>query len=315
MNNPAFSVAPVILTAGEPTFDIFPDSGGAGIGRERLLRGLYAPFPVIRHASHAHRHASHEQLTLVWGFSAVREAEAAGLAAVSCIEVPNDIVSALEIALEFERRPGGYTPAEQYAMWRLMTGSSEPVAKDRLARVGSLLGSSGQAFQALMRRFDALPDAVREAVLGETLDIKTAERCRDLPAACIAALSGPDYRAAGLSFSRTRQLLSLLREIWLRDNLSPAACRTLMDSAVADADPVAYLRRQRYPELVNLEQRFASLRRETTAGSGVELTAPPYFEGDSFELRFQFSSRAELSRRRVALQYIEDRFDEFLELL
>jgi len=319
LNSRVFPVAPAALLQGETQFDIFRAAPGAasGLGRERLRLGLYAPFPVIGYPGQ-------EPLTLVWGFAAVREAASAGLEALNCMSIPDDVVAALEIALEFEQRPGGYTPAEQYALWQLLKGAAgtldaaapaAPVAKDAAACIGSLLGSSGEAFLALMGRYDCLPDAAREAVLNETIDIKTAERCSSLPAGCLLRLRDAEYRAAGLSFSKTRQLLSMLREIWLRDELDPADCVKLLDAAVADADPVAYLRRRRYPELVGLEQRFEALRRETIAGSGVELSAPPYFEGDSFELRFRFSTRAELTRRREALSHIEDRFDEFLELL
>ncbi len=307
LSNSVFSVSPAALLSGASTFDIFHRTSGVCVGTERLRRGLYAPFPVIGHPGQG-------AVTLVWGFAAVREAAAAGLETLNCIGIPDSHASALEIALEFEQRPGEFSPAEQYALWRLLK-AAEPVASDVVTRIGSLLGSSGAAFQARMRRFESLPNAVRQAVLNESIDLKTAERCRALPEECLLRLSEPSYRDAGLSFSNTRQLLTLLREIWLRDGLAPADCLMLLDGALADSDPVAYLRRRRYPELVKREQRFEELRRETTAGSGVELSAPPYFEGDSFELRCRFSSRAELIRRRDALLEIEDRFDEFLELL
>ncbi len=312
LNNRVFPVAPGALLEGETRFDIFRAGPGAVLGTQRLRNELYAPFPVMGRPGQ-------EPLTLVWGFAAVREAASLGLETLNCISIPGDVVSGLEIALEFEQRPGAFTPAEQYAVWRLLKASAgtghSPVSKELTARIGSLIGGSGEAFLALMGRYDSLPDAARMAVLNETIDLKTAERCSTLPPACLLRLSDAGYSEAGLSFSRTRQLLSMLREIWLRDGLAPDDCLNLLDAAVADADPVAYLRRRRYPELVGLEQRFEALRRETTAGSGVELSAPPYFEGDSFELRFRFSTRAELTRRREALSHIEERFDEFLELL
>ncbi|TVR87336.1 MAG: hypothetical protein EA428_13270 [Spirochaetaceae bacterium] len=307
LNNSVFVVSPAALLSGATTFDIFRRAGGVCVGTERLRLGLYAPFPVIGHPGQG-------PVTLVWGFAAVREAAAAGLETLNCVGIPDNHAAALEIALEFEQRPGDFSPAEQYALWRLLK-DAEPIAGDVVARIGSLLGSSADAFRARMLRFEALPNAAREAVLNETIDLKTAERCRALPEECLRWLSDPQYLEAGLSFSSTRQLLSLLREIWLRDGLAPDDCLKLLEGAVADSEPVAYLRRRRYPELVKREQRFEELRRETTAGSGVELSAPPYFEGDSFELRFRFSSRAELTRRREALHHIEDRFDEFLELL
>lgn len=312
LNNEVFPLAPAVLLAGETRFDVFRQAPGAGLGLERLRRGLYAPFPVIGQPGDG-------DFTLVWGFHTMRAAADAGLRALNCICIPDDVVLALEIALEFEQRPGAYTPAEQYAVWQLLKAATAsghaPVNKDAAARIGPLLGSSGEAFLALMGRYDSLPAAALEAVLNETLDIKTAERCSALPAACLLRLSDADYRAAGLSFSRTRQVFSLLREISLRDELTPADCLKLLNAAIATSDPVAYLRRQRYPGLVRLEQRFEDLRGETTAGSGVELSAPPYFEGESFELRFRFATRAELARRREAVHRIEERFDEFLELL
>lgn len=314
LNNHVFPVAPEVLLAGEKRFNIFRQASGARLGLERLRHGLYAPFPVVGQPGDG-------ELTLVWGFHTIRAAADAGLHALNCICIPDDVVSALEIALEFEQRPGAYTPAEQYAVWQLLKAATAsgpapaPVNKDAAARIGPLLGSNGEAFLALMGRYDSLPAAALEAVLNETLDIKTAERCSALPAACLLRLSDVDYRAAGLSFSRTRQVFSLLREISLRDELSPADCLKLLNAALANSDPIAHLRRQRYPGLVGLEQRFEDLRRETTAGSGVELSAPPYFEGESFELRFRFATRAELARRREAVHQIEERFDEFLELL
>lgn len=312
-----FTKSPELLLRGSSRFDVF--QSGTAVGVARLSRGLYSPFPVICSQDGG-------ELSLVWGFHALREAGTAGYhEPVLCRCIADDVPSALQIALEFEQRGGSYTTAEQYAVWSLLraaratgaadTNNTNDAAQSSIARQ---LGLSWPTYRAHMARLDAVPPPARAAVLSERVDLKTAERCAELPPACFERLSLPSHSAAHLSFSKTRQVLTLLREICLRDNLGPVACSELHEQALMAADrtdPVEFLRRRRFPGLVALEERFEELRRATTAAGGVELSAPPYFEGDAFEVRFSFSSQAELARRRAVLKLIEDRFHEFSELL
>ena len=125
----------------------------------------------------------------------------------------------------------------------------------------------------------------------------------------------PKRTACGLSFSGRRQFFTMLWEVGQRDGLSEdelaAAAAELGDTA----DPGAAVRRRRYPMLSSLEERLERITTETLAGSGVRLSAPPYFEGARFSVELSFASQAELRRRIAALQKLEERADELFELL
>jgi hypothetical protein len=176
------------------------------------------------------------------------------------------------------------------------------------------LVSGEKPFAPQTRRYAALQPELRELVLNDTLDLKTAERWQVFPAAAKTA-----HEAAGelarFSFSNRRQLFTMLWQIAQRDGLSDGQLADLLRALLSTSDPVAEARRQRFPALRGLESRFEDIASRTLGGSGVRLSPPPYFEGSRFTVEFSFESRAELERRLGALSRLGEDVDELFELL
>jgi hypothetical protein len=55
-----------------------------------------------------------------------------------------------------------------------------------------------------------------------------------------------------------------------------------------------YLKKRRYPSLVQAEERYREYRRQVDLPDQVELVPPPFFEGDTYSLRISFKTPGDL---------------------
>ena len=144
----------------------------------------------------------------------------------------------------------------------------------------------------------------------EQIELKTAYRVQSLPKEVFQQL-----QSSTLTFSQRRQFLSELFEVSCKQKLSGQDITGLADRALQEKQPLAAIRRLRFPTLTAMEKSFTALEEELLRGTGVQLRPPPYFEGDTFIVEFGFNSAKTLSRKLNTLQAIEGRLDAFFELL
>ena len=90
---------------------------------------------------------------------------------------------------------------------------------------------------------------------------------------------------------------------------------TLWEDALGSGDPLEKLGRLRYPRLTALEDRFRQIEAGSVKGSGITLSPPSFFEGDSYQVSFRFTSPQALSRKLQALQRLRSQSDELFSLL
>lgn len=271
-------------------FDVF--DAGRSYDRDLLVAGLFPPLPVCGD-------------DLVWGFAILREARRAGLQVLPVEDVPQS--KRLLCALKLEDRSGHYTPEEQVSIFKLALELG--AAEDPQQISAAVTGKRG--FFQKMERISKLPDYIASGVNNGRLDIGTAERIAGLPeAACKNATSSNT-----LSFSQVRHFLMYLDEIRRRDGLGAKETVALADELLAAEDPVDAISMIRNPMLAELRRKFERVKDRYTEHTGIQLTAPANFEGDSFNVSFSFSTRLEFVRKMRKLEKLEEGCGELEELL
>lgn len=319
--------------AGPPTSGSRPATAAI----DPAAAGYYPPLPIA-----VDRDDLPEVLrTLLWGWAVVarlgRGGAGRGGTEVAAAEVrtrrfEGDARAAVHLLLALESRAGAYSREEQRRLVELLEAAG--VAPDEET---NRLVTGGKPFAPAVRRYAGLTPVLQEMVADESLDLKTAERLREFPAAAAAARE----RARGLSFSNRRRFFTMLWELAQRDALGDEELAAVVGEVAGgeatkpggaaagafggetrraaplspDEDPLSALRRRRYPTLSSLEARFEEITSRALSGSGVRLSPPPNFEGSRFTVEFTFDSRRELARRVEALSALEDEVDELSNLL
>jgi len=111
-----------------------------------------------------------------------------------------------------------------------------------------------------------------------------------------------------LSQNKIKEVLEWLKEIALRDNLTPEqivadfnrsssteeVSKSLAPPAEAFRD---YLRQKRYPAYTQALARYKSILREIGWPENIELSPFPYFEKDEFQVSFTFSNEKEFRKK------------------
>ena len=294
--------------------DIFADptsiAPGAPLPDNLINQGLTPPIPVT----------TEPDALLVWGWPIVRVAMELGIQELATRTLDLGPLDALTLALQLEKRTGHYTWAEQESVVSYLEasepGGADPGIRD-WAAVSQLVRGDG-ALADLVFRYRKLNPALRAVVDDEFVSLKTAERIGRVPGEFLLEHRG----ALGhLSFSARRQFLELFAELLARPanpgagNDATAGISALAGAALSENDAVSALRRLRYPTLTDLEDQFGEIRRGIFHGTGVELTAPPYFEGESFTVAFTFRNCAELEERTRSLERLKGSCEELFGIL
>ncbi len=272
-------------------FDIFFRSYTPS--EELLRKDLYIPIPLCGKK-------------IVWGFHLIEAAESMGLKSLICREVEDDTVGLLKLALTLENRREGFSWEEKAHIYKLLVDNN---CVDRWSELAPLIDSKG-SFVRLTEKYLLLNETLRSMVDNNEIDLKNALRIGDLPEEVLTFI-----RKSKLSFSQRRVILSNLYEIWKRDKLSKKQFLNVVQRVLSAKNPQREAEKIRYPELARMEERYCRFKREELDGTGIELSHPPGFEGDSFTVSFSFSGKEDLSARIESLKLLRDKCDRLLELL
>jgi hypothetical protein len=273
--------------------DVF---AGAPLPGRAVTLGILPPLPVCVLS----------RPTLVWGWHIVSMAGEQGITDLDVRTVDLTAEDALSLALELEDRTGGYSLREQD---RILCFAESHGITDR-RRLSTLARGDG-ALEDQVTRYRALLPAGRELVDEGFISLKTAGRLADMPGDFVSAFRG---RLEELSFSSRRQFLELAAEL-LRHPTTGSNPAETVAGALAASDPVASIRRARYPVLSGMQARFSSLTRELVGDDRVRIEPPPYFEGDAISISFSFRSRRELVEHARVLERVLERCDDLLGIL
>jgi len=285
--------------------DIFSD--GLAPRSDLIEKNLYPPLPICSD-------------TLIWGFQILRSARRRRLKQVNCLVIPScSRTEMLSLALKLENRAGGYSWPEKERMGEYLAASGAapqdlsagPTLIDPLSDLSPLIeGHRDPQLAAKIAAFAALPQRPKTLVAKGQVDLKSADRVKNLPGEVFAGL-----KTGSLTFSQRRQFLNELFEVSRRRELSQAEIRRVVKRAFQDQNPIEAVHRLRFPTLTALERRFSAVEEELLRGSGVKVKPPPYFEGDALTVEFQFDSVKSFDGKLSALQTLEGHLDALLELL
>jgi len=165
-----------------------------------------------------------------------------------------------------------------------------------------------------LRRLCLLPMPLQEGVLANSISLAMAmELDRLEPSAAIGFTALFD--SLGLSLSRQRETISLVKEIARRENLT--IVQTLASADLQDIlrdedlDRTQkqrrlrrHLRGRRFPNLTRAERQFEDGVQALGLRAGTRLIAPSNFEGEAYILQMRFRDTDELRSRKYELESI-----------
>jgi len=67
-----------------------------------------------------------------------------------------------------------------------------------------------------------------------------------------------------------------------------------------------FLRKLRYPKIVNAEKNFSEIKKNLKLGNNIKLTPPPHFEGSKYNVDFQFETLDELNDKLKKISTIKN---------
>ncbi len=187
--------------------------------------------------------------------------------------------------------------------------------RGRLEMLSSILGfpENQKVFEKL-KTLSGLPEPVQSGVLEEIISFEAAVD--------LSRFSGDDalsfyglFKRLKLSQNKQKEVITFVAEIAIREAVQPGdvlQSREIM--AALDHSDLnrnekgsqirAFLKRRRFPALVEAEGKFAEELKALKLDEHVNVTGPPHFEGGPFTLRVTFKDEEGFSERRKALDRV-----------
>ena len=186
----------------------------------------------------------------------------------------------------------------------------------RLQVLAGLLGfpANKRVFEKV-RGLVALPEVIQAAVGDETISFEAAVHlCKFSPGDALGLFD----LLEGLKLSQNKQIeiITLVQEIAMREDIrikevlqSEDMGTTILDRPDLNRNEKgsllrAYLRRRRFPAVVQAEEEFSRTLKALRLHKGVSITPPPYFEGGPYTLRMTFKDENDFSKCRKTLDAV-----------
>jgi len=155
-----------------------------------------------------------------------------------------------------------------------------------------------------------LPGFVQSGILSNTISLAMALELGRLQleaGECLAKL----FQTLTLSLNKQREILTLLKEISLRedtsilkvlenDNLQKILTNKNLDRNQKIREIRIYLKQRRFPVITAAEKEFEKHMKKLKLGSGTKLIPPDNFEGTTYTLKLFFKNLIELKDRKAS---------------
>jgi len=155
-----------------------------------------------------------------------------------------------------------------------------------------------------------LPGFVQSGILSNTISLAMALELGRLQleaGECLAKL----FQTLTLSLNKQREILSLVKEISLRedisilkvlenDNLQKILTHKNLDRNQKIREIRIYLKQRRFPFITAAEKEFEKHVKKLKLGSGTKLIPPDNFEGTTYTLKLFFKNLIELKDRKAS---------------
>ncbi|MEA1946645.1 MAG: ParB/RepB/Spo0J family partition protein [Thermodesulfobacteriota bacterium] len=161
-----------------------------------------------------------------------------------------------------------------------------------------------------MKELYHLPKFVQSGILSNTISLAMALELGRLQleaGECLAKL----FQTLTLSLNKQREILSLVKEISLRedisilkvienDNLQKILTNKNLDRNQKNREIRIYLKQRRFPVITAAEKEFEKHVKKLKLGSGTKLIPPDNFEDTTYTLKLFFKNLIELKDRKAS---------------
>lgn len=183
---------------------------------------------------------------------------------------------------------------------------------EELAKMAAALALPGNlTVIKKIQRLCRLPQFVQELVAGGILALSMALELEKIaPAECTAFAEL--FKELQLSFGKQREIFNWVKEIAAREEKNSTAIlaeedigRIRSDADLSNAQKTSqirrYLKKRRYPTLVEVEKQFEKFKKDLTLCDNFKLIPPADFEGTEHVIRLHFNCLDELKTHQSIL--------------
>lgn len=264
---------------------------------------------------------------VIAGFRRIQACRELGVSSIDARICPatTPVVTLAFLAISDNRfRLPPFNPVEiSRALGLLVMALPDPV---ELAEAAAHLNlpTNRQAMDKLLP-LSRMASRIQAGVISGAISVASATELSEMPPETADRVSNLFSRLR-FSVSKQREILTLLREISIRDGLpipeilreapvSRAMARPEEDGNQRSEAVRQHLRKRRFPKLTEAEARYEAMRKELTLPRGVAISPPPNFESGVHTLTFRFSSTHELENglRRLTVLPQHPRFKNYLD--
>jgi ParB family transcriptional regulator, chromosome partitioning protein len=161
-----------------------------------------------------------------------------------------------------------------------------------------------------------MPEPLKNSVFSNTIALTMALELAELPMADAEGLVSL-FNALKLSLNKQREILTMVKEIAIRENLSVVEVlnaphlKNILENKDLDKNQKArkirlQLKQRRFPAMTTAEQNFQKHLKKLSLGKGMELIPPANFESSTYTLKLAFNNMKDLKNQKTA-------FDVFIE--
>jgi len=193
--------------------------------------------------------------------------------------------------------------------------SSHLPQRGRLEMLSSILGfpENQKVFEKL-KTLSGLPEAVQDGILEEIVSFEAAVDLSQFSSDDALSFYGL-FKRLKLSQNKQREVITFVAEIAIREAVQPKDILQSREITAAlnnsdlnrnekGSQIRAFLKRRRFPALVEAEGRFAEELKALKLDEHIHMTGPPHFEGGPFTLRVTFKDEEGFSERRKTLDRV-----------
>jgi ParB family transcriptional regulator, chromosome partitioning protein len=194
-----------------------------------------------------------------------------------------------------------------------LLSESIPRPGDGLERIAAHLGlPQSPNLIGKLKSLCRLQQSVQDGILSGTIPLQSALMLAELEEEAVRWFADT-FQALKIGLNKQREIITLAREIALRDNqplsavLHDISIRTLLEDPDLDRVKKAtalrrLLKQRRFPALTAANDAFEALLKSLHLGPDARLSPPPDFEGSTYSLTLSFSNPGGLERHRDTLE-------------
>ena len=175
-----------------------------------------------------------------------------------------------------------------------------------------------------IKKLSFLPEFIQQCMLNNTITMTIALKLNDLEADAGTELAKL-FNDLKLSSSKQREIITLVKEISIREDIlfSDVLGSNIIIDMLTDPDMDrtqktgkirSYLKERRFPSITKANKEVEESIKKLNLGGGIKMTPPRDFEGETFNLSFDFKSLSELKKQKKSLGRILQNF-ELLKIL